>query len=423
MDLMEKNKGAAGTVGIDTPGAFNAIYGPYLQNLAYNMHNTLAVMGQKPYRTGYRFQVDLSLEQGMTTGRVRGGYAGAPVYGQYEQVEMPFKLSAKRQAMGLGYVEIGDRAIDDVMVWEQFMAQEGQTWLWSMNNDVLRNCADPKFTGVGSIPYGGTGTPSTEFVGIESIDRIISNYAEGTYVDVDSGGNADATATNNVPWAMATQLPSTDSASVLAKYRNPAVTGAVADSNFDSYVDANYTGANTATLRNLTVGMIDSLFMGVMPYWEMNKTEGKVLVTGYDTLQQIQTLLQPQQRFLGQVGAQVDVNGIKTVEGRDTGFMVSRYNGVPIIPDKMVTRGYGAGTISNDVLTPAQTQKTGSGNMYLMGSDLLTMGVLTAPTVTVSENVLINGSYTRLCDMYQQGETQVVGEKGFKSLGKVIHLA
>ena len=45
-DLMEKTKGV-GTIGITTPGAMNAIYGPFLQNLQYNKHNTLALLGSK----------------------------------------------------------------------------------------------------------------------------------------------------------------------------------------------------------------------------------------------------------------------------------------------------------------------------------------------------------------------------------------
>ena len=111
--LEEKNKGS-GSVGIDTAGAMNAIYGPYLQNLAYNQHNTMAAMGQMPYKTGRRFQADLSLAQSASSGVVRGGFAPQPTYGTYEQVEMPYKVNAKRQAMNLGYTDIGDKSIDDV---------------------------------------------------------------------------------------------------------------------------------------------------------------------------------------------------------------------------------------------------------------------------------------------------------------------
>lgn len=410
MTEYESHKGGAGAIGIDTSGAFNAVYGPYLQNLAYNAHNTYAVIGQKPYKTGRRFQESLSLDAAATTGIVRGGYAPAPNYGNYVQVEMPYKVSAKRQAMNLGYDQIGEKAIDDVMTWEDFFREEGQTWLWSINNDLLRRVADPRIAGKGSVPVGSSDPASTEFVGFESIDRIISNFEEGKFVN---GGSAAGV--NNVPWAMATQLPSTDSPAALAKYRNPAVTGAVADNNFNCYVDANYTASQTdgtAELRQLTLAMIDSMFMGVMPYWD-NKTQNKVMITRYDTLQKIQTLLQPQQRYIGQVGAAVNVNGISTVPGRETGFLVSAYNGVPIVPDLMVPGGYGT--------TAAGHAKDGSGNIYLVDTDTLFNGVLQAPVVNISQNPIITGRYTRLCDMFCLGETTVNGK--FKGLGKIVHLS
>lgn len=409
-EMLERTKGSTGAVGISTDGAMNAIYGPYLQNLAYNKHNTYAVLGQKPYRTGRRFQEGLSLAQSASTGVVRGGLAPTPTFGNYVQIEMPYKVSAKRQSMNLGYNEIGDKNIDDVVVWQDFFALEGDTWMWSINNDILRPVGTARIAGQGADP-GSTAT--TEYVGFESIDRIISNYTEGGFIN---GGSA--TSVLNVPWAMATQMPSTDSAAALAKFRNPAVTGAVADNNFNCYVDANYTAGATdgsATLRQLDLSMIDSLFLSTMPYWQNNSTAGKSLVLGYDTLQKVQTLLQPQQRYQGFVAAQVDVNGVKTVEGQNTGFQVATYNGVPLIPDYQMPRG----TAQDGSGSAPYTE--GVGNIYLFNNDILFNGVLMAPVVEVSDNTLINGRYTRLCDMHCMGETQVAG--AFKGLGKIVHLA
>lgn len=409
MESFEKNKGSTGTVGIDTAGAMNAIYGPFLQNLAYNQHNTFAVLGQKPYKTGRRFQSDLSMGQSATSGIVRGGFAPTPNYGEYVQVEMPYKVLAKRQAMNLGYTEIGDKSIDDVMVWSDFFALEGKTWLYSINNDVLRPVDSARVVGLGSAIGGGVdpgAKNANEYIGLESIDRIISNFDEGGHIN--GGSAADV---KNVPWAMATQMPSTDSAAALAKFRNPDVTGAVADNNFNCYVDANYTaGADdgSASLRQLDLAIMDNLFMSCMPYWDQNKTTGKAIVTRYDTLQHIQTLLQPQQRYLGQVAAQFDVNGVSTVPGRDTGFMVATYNGVPLVPDLMVSGG------------TAADHSTGVGDIFLLDSETIFNGMLSAPQVNISQNPIITGRYTRLCDMYQICEVQVAG--AFKGLGKIKHL-
>ena len=415
INAFEKNKGS-GSVGIDTAGAMNAIYGPYLQNLAYNQHNTMAAMGQMPYKTGRRFQADLSLAQTASTGVVRGGFAPQPTYGTYEQVEMPYKVNAKRQAMNLGYTDIGDKSIDDVMTWEDFFALEGKTWLWSMNNDILRPVTSARLVGQGSANDGGISTTSTdplyaqrtEYIGYESIDRIISNYTEGGFIN----GNS-ATSVLNVPWALDVQMPSTDSAAALAKYRNPAVTGAVANNNFNCYVDENYTASTTsgaATLRQLDLAMLDSLFLSCMPYWDQNSTRGKALITRYDTLQHIQTLLQPQQRYQGFAAAQMDVNGVKTVEGQNTGFQVATYNGVPLLPDLMVQ----GGTVGN-------SYADGVGDIFLIDSDIISKGVIQAPVVEISQNPIMTGRYTRLCDMHEIGEVQVKGM--FKGLGKIKHIA
>lgn len=73
--------------------------------------------------------------------------------------------------------------------------------------------------------------------------------------------------------------------------------------------------------------MVDNLFLGCMPWWDQNSTNNKCLITGYDTLAKLQMILQPQQRYQGFVDAQFDVNGIKTVQGNNTGFQVATYNG------------------------------------------------------------------------------------------------
>lgn len=401
---LEKAKGT-GSVGIDTAGAMNAVYGPFIQNLAYNKHNTYAVLGQKPYKTARRFQQDLSKGPDDTSGRTRGGFAPQPVYGDYLQFEMPYKVMAHRFAMNIGMAEIGEKGIDDPMVWRSQFEMEGDTWMYSINNDVLKRVEDPQPTGIGSIPQGSTETPSGEFVGLESIERIISNSDEGKYLP----------ATYNVPWRMATQMPSTDSGAALNKYRNPAATDFQEKNNVNCYVDSNYeegTVTGEATLRQLTLPMIDSLFLKCMPFWNNNSTRGKSLVTGYDTLSKIQMILQPQQRYQGFVGAQFDVNGVKTVEGQNTGYQVATYNGVPIVPDMQVRKGQGP--------TSGGKADDGVGRMYLIDSDIIFNGTLLAPNVELSQNPLITGKYIRLCDMSQYGEVQVGGP--FRGIGKIVHL-
>jgi hypothetical protein len=397
MRSVERLKGE-GTIGINTDGAMNAVYGPYVQNLAYNKAYALTAIGQQPYRTAYRFQESMSMTKSQTSGLARGAGVPNPVVGNYLQFEQPYKLFAHRFAMNLGMVEIGSKQIDDVMLWETQVKNEADTFLWTINNDLLRRVEDP--TPTGANPYG-----ATEYVGAESLDRIISNYTEGQYVP----------AGYNVPWKMYTQLPSTDSAQPLAKYRNPAASGAVADNNINCYVDANYTAGTTtgdATLRQLTLSMIDTTINTLNPYWDNYSSKGKVIITGPDTMTKLQMILQPQQRYQGQVSAQFDQNGVKTLEGRETGFQVAKYQNMIIIPDREVGKGYGP--------TTGGHADDGISRMYFADSENLFMGVLRAPNVLMSDNPLITQRYTRLCDMNQFGEVQYKGM--FKGLGKIVHL-
>lgn len=97
---------------------------------------------------------------------------------------------------------------------------------------------------------------------------------------------------------------------------------------YDSNVDAGTSGAQ----RPLTLNILDGMFRQI---WERGG-QPKVILTGYDTLEKIQALLQPQQRFTEMKRVVPGVNGVKGVPGVEAGFVVATYNGVPIIPSKDV---------------------------------------------------------------------------------------
>lgn len=394
-----------GTAGITTSGAFNAIYGPKIFNLAYNRHNTLAAIGLRPYYTGVRFQLDLSMGGTDNPGVIRGGYRQAPKIATYATIEEPFKVNEHNFAMEFGMAAIN--GIDDVLKWEQQMDFEAKTWLNRMNYQVLTRIEDAPAVGLGQYPAGNTtAITSKERVGLESIERIISNSKEASFLP----GSTDENGPYACPYYTAT-LPSSEGNAML-KYRDKDASGFNADSdnNFNSYVDQNYTAGDTtgkAEMRQLNLSMIDNMFNTCMPYWDENSTGGKVLITGYDTLTKLQALLQPQQRYQGFVAAKMTVNGISTVEGNSTGFQVAAYNGVPILPDRMVNRG--------DKSDATQ----GVGRMYLIDTEALSRGSLKETVVNVSDNPLITQSYNRVCNMYSLSEVQA---SGFRGLGKVIHI-
>jgi hypothetical protein len=140
----------------------------------------------------------------------------------------------------------------------------------------------------------------------ESIDRAVSS----SFVETASFGDVSAITDHN-------QYNIT---------RNGA--GAGSRQWYDSNVDAGSTG----TERALTLNILDGMFRSV---WERGG-QPKVILTGYDTLEKIQQLLQPQQRFTEMKRVVPGVNGVKGVPGMEAGFVVATYNGVPLIPSKDV---------------------------------------------------------------------------------------
>lgn len=413
---------SAGTAGITVSGAFNAVYGPKIYSLAYNRHNTLASLGVKPYFMGVRFQMDLSNSSMPTTnpngGVIRGGYKRAPMIPTYGTVEQPYKVNEWNFAMEKGMTKLNN--IADIVTWEDMMDSESKTWLNQMNAQVLQTAETLPTQGIGQFPASDStsSVTSAERVGLESIERIISNSYEAQFLPGSTTnwttGSQDSSATTGpavVPWWNPANLPSSDG-HCMKKYRDKddASFSSTSDNNFNAYVDANYTAGTTtgvATNRQINLTMIDNMFNTCMPFWDENSTAGKVMITGYDTLTKLQAILQPQQRFEGSVGAKMSVNGISTVEGRGVGFQVSTYNNVPILPDRMVNRGYKGATTS------------GVGRVYLLDNEIIGRGVHIAPVVTVSDNIFVVGQHVQACNMTEFSEVQA---KGFRGLGCIKHL-
>jgi len=102
------------------------------------------------------------------------------------------------------------------------------------------------------------------------------------------------------------------------------------------WYDANVDADNAAN-RSLTLNILDGMFRQV---WERGG-QPKIILTGYDTIEKIQQLLQPQQRFTEMKRVTPSVNGVQGIPGMEGGFVVATYNGVPIIPAKDVAQDAG----------------------------------------------------------------------------------
>ena len=212
----------------------------------------------------------------------------------------------------------------------------------------------------------------------ESLDRVTSS----SFVETASFGDVSAITDHNI----------------YNLTRNGA--GAGSQQWYDAQVDA---GANNGTDRALTLNILDGMFRQV---WEAGG-QPKVILTGYDTLETIQQLLQPQQRFVEMKRVVPGVNGVKGVPGIQGGFMVATYNGVPIIPSKDVHKGTG-----------------GSSRLYFLDTDYLWF--TTAKPTLYHESGIETGDPFGINRLGQMGMFHTMGEliaSFFKASGKIRDLS
>lgn len=400
--IMNTTKLASAGVMVDmtTPGAANARFGPYIFVLPYIQHNALAVLGQKPYQSGVRLITDLSIASTTSAGVVRDNVLTSATTPSFAQLLEPYKNYMAIRKMPIGFVQLGADKRDDVVDWENFLKTESQTFVWNQDVDVLRRIEDAPIVGLGSVAPGESIT-STERVGFESIERIVSNASEAAHLPD----------TYAIPWYNSTTLMSGANTN-LATYRGQS---AAAGSMFDSYVDSNYTESDTAgaaTLRPLTMDMMDSMIYACMPYWNNgnNETGGKAFITDYTALQKIGGIIGANNRLLGWEGVNYSVNGVNTVPGRKTGLMVSHYNGIPIIPDYNVEKGVAGEAIGS---------QSGIGRIYLVDQNTLYMAPEIQPQVETTDSAFVAGGLNRAAMFKYWAELQC---RNFKGQGKIIHI-
>ena len=272
---------------IGTTGAYNPIYGAQLMNQLINEPSCFSAMGMKPYKhSGYRA---VSAKSGATVGVAEGAAVPASVKPTLIHVKVVPALHFVNYDMGS--LEMALEGKDDVPTFAELSAYMGKEFMGYTDIQVTADVA-----GIGA--YAGTG--------FDTIQRIIS--ANSYYAAEPVVGAYELN-----PW------------------------GTVLRSGgagwYDSQMSTGTLSGEAETDLAFTLTRLDTLFAACMPYWEGVSTNNKVIVSGFDTLMRLQALMQAGMIWTGYVGAQMTVDGAKTMPGQQTGFMVAAYNGVPCIPD------------------------------------------------------------------------------------------
>ena len=181
---------------------------------------------------------------------------------------------------------------------------------------------------------------------LESIDRIISTYAEsGVATHVSNATDGD------LYWGNAGILIDRS---------------ADTDDTFGAGAGSGISLPATAAARVLSLEMIDDVVAASSRY---SRGKRYIAVTGPSTINEMQKLIDPKQRYLeGPGDVSITMNGVSTRPGKDTGFQVATYttNGIriPFFP---------VSDVVGELTTNVSTTVTGEniGNIYVIDLDAI----------------------------------------------------
>ena len=305
-----------------TTGFYNQIYGAYAWSQIIQEPNAFMLLAKKPWeRSGWR----VITTAGATSGSGQAENAALPstikptlaaLSTKAKTICTTFGVSALEQGHGLAG---GDDMFDDPFAWMRNYSMKEHIKL--INRALL--------TDVDTLAIND----------IESIDRVISSYAEVANCSI-TAGDSD----------------------IYSQDRDAGVGWT------DSYVNH-----NSGTDRILSPSMVDSLFENTYPYRE-SVNDPYILLTGYDTWERLQQLRAPQIQYInpGQQSTLPALNGVMAPKpGVEGGFNVAYWKGVPIF-------------VSNDV------KKDTISRVYLINLNHLFIRVL-MPTQYFQAGIYTNG--------------------------------
>ena len=128
----------------------------------------------------------------------------------------------------------------------------------------------------------------------------------------------------------------------------------------DSYAAAALVGYNSGVGRALSLPLVDQLFEHI----RQNGGEPKLIIMGLDQYDNLNQLLQSQQRFMDVTDYIVGAGDERTYPGTRAGFQLATYRGVPILPDPDTPKSLSS---SSTIL---------GSNVYCLDTDYMEMAVM-----------------------------------------------
>lgn len=273
-----------------TTGTYQAIFGRKVWSQLNQEFNAFSILPKKPWeKSGWRV---VTGRPGEAVGLPENGVLPESTKPTFEEVSTKPKTVASKFDLSETAMFLADKddGLGDARA--VIKMEMSKSHAESINKMLLRD--------VDTVAHNN----------FESLDRAMSS----SFDEVATGANA-----------------AVDNATDHNQYTIPRTAGATRQ-----WYDANVDADNAAN-RSLSLNILDGMFRQV---WERGG-QPKIILTGYDTIEKIQQLLQPQQRFTEMKRVTPSVNGVQGIPGMEGGFVVATYNGVPIIPAKDVAQDAG----------------------------------------------------------------------------------
>lgn len=160
-----------------------------------------------------------------------------------------------------------------------------------------------------------------------------------------------------------------------------------ASRHMDAYVDCT---DSPNEKRQLSADMMDMAVQMIMPYWKDNNMDNKVGLMGYDTIGRIQQMHYQFQRFIGYANYQTTYNGVRTCPGDVVGFGAANFKGIPLIPDKMISKNQDG---------------SGVGKIYFLDTNTVQHSILIPPTFIQDKSYIPRRALTDVATYYMASQT------------------
>jgi len=328
-----------------TTGVFTAVSQAMLFAGISNQHNFWSAAPKKRHdRSAFRYVT----ARGKTSG---GGLADAvatpdTVKPTLARPTVTMKLEAVHFDMGAIMQDLGDVGGDDALTWGAFQDYMAQEFQLVLENDITED--------------NGT-LASNNF---ESLDRVTGSNTEIANID---DGNGAAYQAND-----------------LDIYGQDRDAGATA---FDAFVSRGAAVSVAEVDRDFTgAPLINALFQNVAPFWD--SWDNKLFFSPYDVMEALNEIEGAASRYVTQTFVRTGVNGVQTIPGREGGFAVNSYRGIPWLNSP---------SLQSDTI----------GRVYLVDLDYLWVDLLRPPTVLDSgrdTNYVLMQKYSREAANYVEGE-------------------